>query len=163
MFTNTHQKGFTLIELMIVIAIIGILAAIALPAYQDYTVRSKMSEPILVASQCRVSITEDSQVGRREVPKGNDFGCGEVGSDKVYESHYVKKIETTADGEISTTVQRISEEVDGKTVKITPYTDVELKVPMTAQGFIRGQMTPILSWHCHSDTIDAKYLPSSCR
>jgi type IV pilus assembly protein PilA len=55
------QKGFTLIELMIVVAIIGILAAIALPAYQDYTVRSKVSELLLAASAARTSITEAAQ------------------------------------------------------------------------------------------------------
>lgn len=56
------QKGFTLIELMIVVAIIGILAAIALPAYQDYTVRSRVSEILLAASGHRTSITEKYQV-----------------------------------------------------------------------------------------------------
>ena len=55
---RTLQKGFTLIELMIVVAIIGILAAVALPAYQDYTVRARVSEVILAASSCRTSITE---------------------------------------------------------------------------------------------------------
>src|SRR5438094_10123064 len=55
---KTMQKGFTLIELMIVVAIIGILAAVALPAYQDYTIRAKMSEVILAMSSCRTSITE---------------------------------------------------------------------------------------------------------
>jgi type IV pilus assembly protein PilA len=58
------QQGFTLIELMIVVAIIGILAAVALPAYQDYTIRAKMSEVILAMSACRTSITEVYQSGR---------------------------------------------------------------------------------------------------
>jgi type IV pilus assembly protein PilA len=58
---RTLQKGFTLIELMIVVAIIGILAAVALPAYQDYTVRARVSEVILAASSCRTSITDSVQ------------------------------------------------------------------------------------------------------
>ena len=71
---KSMQKGFTLIELMIVVAIIGILAAVALPAYQDYTARAKVSEVVLAASTCRTAVSEASQTGFAATP------CGSGGS-----------------------------------------------------------------------------------
>ena len=72
------QQGFTLIELMIVVAIIGILAAIALPAYKDYTIRARVSEGILAASQCRTAVDGNLSDGRPTLPpQPNDWGCGE--------------------------------------------------------------------------------------
>ncbi len=72
------QQGFTLIELMIVVAIIGILAAVALPAYQDYTIRARVSEGVLATSQCRTAIAEIYQSAAAGTVIGaNNWGCGE--------------------------------------------------------------------------------------
>ena len=72
------QQGFTLIELMIVVAIIGILAAVALPAYQDYTKRAKMSEVVLAASACRTSITEIYQSAAATAPGHQQLGLRSI-------------------------------------------------------------------------------------
>src|SRR5947207_3067665 len=95
------QQGFTLIELMIVVAIIGILAAVALPAYQDYTKRAKLSEVVLAASACRTSITEIYQSGSASnAPGANGWGCesGAGTSSASVTSKYVAAVTTNADG-----------------------------------------------------------------
>ena len=71
------QQGFTLIELMIVVAIVGILAAIALPAYQDYTIRARVSEALAAAGACKTQITEYQQA-RQAMPTGAAAGCNDV-------------------------------------------------------------------------------------
>ncbi len=95
------QQGFTLIELMIVVAIIGILAAVALPAYQDYTKRAKMSEVILAASSCRTGITEAFQaLTTATAPAAGAWGCESA----TATSKYVAAINTTANGRIEITI-----------------------------------------------------------
>ncbi|PKG36665.1 pilin [Psychrobacter sp. Sarcosine-3u-12] len=168
---NTAQKGFTLIELMIVIAIIGILAAIALPAYQDYTARAKVSEVVLAASTCRTAITEASQTGLRTTPAGNDFGCGETGSGAGASgvSKYVEKIATDANGVITVTAQNINQLGTGVNLDLIPYTDANTAVDTNkavAANFNRATVKPVVAWECKSSAtngIASKYLPSSCR
>jgi type IV pilus assembly protein PilA len=154
------QQGFTLIELMIVVAIIGILAAVALPAYQDYTVRAKMSEVILAASACRTSITEIYQSGG-SAPGADNWGC-EITSGGTGGSKYVKTITTSDAGRVQVTVQNISTEVNDKIVSLTP-------LKSSATPATTGDMgTTLYGWRCGDSTTDgttvpAKYLPGSCR
>ena len=160
---NTIQKGFTLIELMIVVAIIGILAAVALPAYQDYTARAKMSEVVLAATTCKNTISEAADSGLNTVVAINKWGCGEVGSSNPVSSKYVKEITTTAAGAISVEARNIKDtDVNGKKVTLTPYSSVDFSVPMAAADYVNGANKAIRTWKCSFDG-DNKYVPASCR
>mgnify|MGYP002720329590 FL=1 len=147
---RSMQKGFTLIELMIVVAIIGILAAVALPAYQDYTVRARMSEVILAGSTCRTSITEVAQSGT-SIPVAGGWGCESSGAT----TNHVASVMTNSTGVIRITSQNMGQAAANGTIFLVPLVGATNGV--TAAGVV------ITGWLCGPGSVNAKYLPGSCR
>ncbi len=147
---RSMQKGFTLIELMIVVAIIGILAAVALPAYQDYTVRAKVSEMILAASSGKVAVSEAAQAGT--AMNDGSLTVATQASKYVQEIYYIGQ--STTQGTI-TTVGRGEGKITGAGVQFVG----------TLQG--NGQVTWLCSAAPIANSVTAamgtQYLPSSCK
>ena len=133
------QQGFTLIELMIVVAIVGILAAIALPAYQDYVIRSKMSEAIAAIAACKTSVAEYSSSHTQYPTTETSAGCSTT------VTKYVAAI-AVADGVITATSQGTGASPEC-TLKLTPM----------------GTSTAITAWDGTFSACLAKYVPSSFR
>lgn len=158
----TKRQGFTLIELMMVMAIIAILTALALPAYEQYTAKAKISEVLITATVCRIAVHESASVGLRSARTGNDWGCGESAS--LYEySNYVKKITTTSSGAIYVEVQNIlPEKVDGQEIILSPYADQAATLAMIANDYVIPNNIPVKAWRC-SFSGAVKYVPASCR
>src|SRR5262245_61714537 len=149
----TVQSGFTLIELMITIAIIGILAAIALPAYQDYTVRARMSEVVLALGTCRTRVSEVYQ-GGSSAPPANSWGC-----EGAPVSQYVGSITTSDNGMVTATVANVPA-INGQIVTLMP---LQAGAPATTAKVGSG----LSGWRCGAGAdgtnVATKYLPSSCR
>ncbi|HEX5092658.1 MAG TPA: pilin [Burkholderiales bacterium] len=147
------QGGFTLIELMIVVTIIGLLASIALPAYETYTIRAKLSEVILAASACRVTISEVYLSGGTG-PGVNGWGC------EFNRSTYVQVVTTDVNGVVTVVAQNISPYVNGKALSLYPYIAGSPADAATMMG------QSVNEWRCAPAVVNGialKYLPGGCR
>jgi type IV pilus assembly protein PilA len=150
------QQGFTLIELMIVVAIIGILAAIAIPAYQDYTIRSKVTELVNAAGVCKTGVAEYYQ-SKGAMPANTDqAGCSDKGTANsgapVVAAGGI--IDVTAAGGLAT---QLTANASGTVFKYNPMCN-------GAACAADGSSGALTEWDCKTGTlVKPKYLPAACR
>ena len=143
---NKMQKGFTLIELMIVIAILGILMAIAIPAYQDYAVRAKVSEGINLAGATKLAVAE-TYSSRGTLPT-NNVSAG-IPVSTTISGPYVSHVQVTTGGLISITYTGLEPKINGSVLNLSPTT-----------------RTGSVVWRCKGSTAtnpEPRYLPANCR
>ncbi|ENX5251988.1 pilin [Neisseria gonorrhoeae] len=159
---NTLQKGFTLIELMIVIAIVGILAAVALPAYQDYTARAQVSEAILLAEGQKSAVTE-YYLNNGIWPENN--GAAGVASSSKIIGKYVKQVEV-AKGVVTATMNSsgVNKEIQGKRLSLWAKREDGSVKWFCGQPVTRANAdADTVADAANANGINTKHLPSTCR
>ncbi|HFC7234968.1 TPA: pilin [Neisseria meningitidis] len=164
---NTLQKGFTLIELMIVIAIVGILAAVALPAYQDYTARAQVSEAILLAEGQKSAVTE--YYLNHGIWPANNSDAGVASSASDIKGKYVQSVEVK-NGVVTATMasSNVNNEIKGKKLSLWAKRQDGSVKWFCGQPVTRTDTATDAAITADTDTdtngkIDTKHLPSTCR
>ena len=158
------QKGFSLIELMIVIAILGILAVIALPAYQDYTARAQVSEAILLMEGQKSAVVE-YYADKGKWPASNTEAG--IATNTSIQGKYVAQVDVGGNGVITAKMKTtdVNKEIVGKTVSLTP-TATTTTASATPGGTATATANGSFTWTCTpgaTDGVATKFLPSSCR
>ncbi len=139
----TGQRGFTLIELMVVVGVLGILTSIALPVYQDYAIRSKVAEGLQLVTAAKLAVSENWNV-EGTLPSSNT-NAGMAAPEQI-NGDYVSSVAVGSSGTIVVTFSANEPAIDGKTLSLTPD---------TGAGAVK--------WSCVGSTIQSRYLPSQCR
>ncbi|MDX9843303.1 MAG: pilin [Aquabacterium sp.] len=160
------QKGFTLIELMIVVAIIGILAAVALPAYQDYTIRAKVTEGLSLASSYKTAIADTfASRGPTGMAACTDAAtCQTIGVTYVQNNRNVSAITSAANGKITIAYTAAVVPAANSNVILAPQTNAAAPVDLDLS--LAASAGAPFQWQCRPAAtagVEAKYLPANCR